>query len=547
MQSPPTDATWEELYDSGQLDQQLAQLNFSGSQQPVQMNQHGSQQGLVMRPLLPEQPQQQALILPATHHVVRARGSQSMALFGGNPSPIPPPNAAGLINGPPPVTIVQSNGYPLGHHNIPPPLTILSNHSEMHSVAQNRVAAVASGNSVQAHHDQQPRPLMSIMAHRPGGYQQLHQIQPGHQNNIMSQVTNQPQTTIHLPKHGQQGPPPPMQNIPASCRQPFQTAPPVRIGPPEGPYTQIPFHHGPPGAIVLAQRPMEPRPIGHIPLDMSVPPPPVPVNGAGPIRAPNAYYHNGIGPAAPTTKHQAQKPTKNKNSKQNYNTTSFNTQTHQKPSLSQPVFPVNNTQQEQMTNVNALAATYNSVQVECDYPRTLYRPPEPKVTILKRPVSTPSNLSLQASGSAGGASDNSDVEGGVSSNGGGGINNIRTKSLKQREEEYAQARLRILGSTEPENSTGVANLGTIEPSASSTSQSTPNVHLVQQKSLAKNKLSAGMSLTAVGNATCQGKKSSPTSIHSNPNVMRIPKGPDGSKGFDVERGKDSQYVQEQEN
>ena len=163
------------------------------------------------------------------------------------------------------------------------------------------------------------------------------------------------------------------------------------------------------------------------------------------------------------------------------------------------------------------------------------------MTILKRPVSTPSNLSLQAAASGnvsgGGASDSSDMEGGSSTGGGnsGGANKIGTKSLKQREEEYAQARLRILGSAEPETA-GTPVVNSIDNSPSNlTSKSTPNVHLAQQKSLAKAKLSAGMSLTAMTNAAIpeSGRASfTTTNNHSSPtNVKRNPKGPDGSRGF----------------
>ena len=60
MQPPSTDATWEELYDSGQLDRQLAQIQLAtaaAQQQPLKINPHGPvgpHQGLAMRPLLPE-------------------------------------------------------------------------------------------------------------------------------------------------------------------------------------------------------------------------------------------------------------------------------------------------------------------------------------------------------------------------------------------------------------------------------------------------------------------------------------------------------------
>ena len=79
MHNQASDATWEELYDSGQLDHQLAQLSVKGPQQVSQRNQNGPPHGLIMRPLLPEQPQHQALIMPTTHHIVKAPGPHSMA------------------------------------------------------------------------------------------------------------------------------------------------------------------------------------------------------------------------------------------------------------------------------------------------------------------------------------------------------------------------------------------------------------------------------------------------------------------------------------
>jgi len=68
-----------------------------------------------------------------------------------------------------------------------------------------------------------------------------------------------------------------------------------------------------------------------------------------------------------------------------------------------------------------------------------------KVTLIK-PLffSTPSNLSSQG-GANDGADGKNDVVGGITKSA------STTKSLKQREEEYAQARLRILGSTGTEN------------------------------------------------------------------------------------------------
>ena len=65
--------------------------------------------------------------------------------------------------------------------------------------------------------------------------------------------------------------------------------------------------------------------------------------------------------------------------------------------------------------------------------------------------STPSNLSSQGNVGDGNVDNNGDVNssnGALNSNGKSSM-----KSLKQREEEYAQARLRILGSTGAETAT----------------------------------------------------------------------------------------------
>ena len=529
MTTSPTDATWEELFDSGQMDQQLAQLNFGQTQQPIQINQHGPHQGLIMRPLLQEQPRPQPLILPSGNNVVRTQASHSMAFLGSAPSPVLPPNPGGFMNGPPtPVNMVRSNGYSLTNQDIPPPLGKVhsTNYTPgLHSCASNRAPTMRNGNNIQTTHDQQPLPLMSLMAHPPGGYQQPNQIQSSHQN-----IGSQLQAPLHFSRQGQPAPQPSMQKS-ISSRPPFQQPPP-RICPPEGHYTQIPFHHVPPSAVVLSQRPSEPGAIGAIHLDMSVPPPRVPMNGTGPARAPNAYYHNGVGPPAPPNRHQVQKSTKNRNSK-SYNQNSLNAHAQQKTSQQmQPVFPMNNNQEE-ITNANAAAAAYNSVKVESDYPRTLYHPPEPKVTLLKRPVSIPSNLSSQVSSSASGASDNNDIEEATAN-----FVKRTTKSLKQREEEYAQARLRILGSREPETSSAATNVSSIDPRIASTSQSTPDVNLDQQKSLAKNK-STGISLTALPDSTCQSTKSNYTNNSSSQGGMRLLEGPDGKREFDNKSEKNS--------
>ena len=105
---------------------------------------------------------------------------------------------------------------------------------------------------------------------------------------------------------------------------------------------------------------------------------------------------------------------------------------------------------------------------------TQYQPPEPKMKILKRPQSSPSNLSSQ-----GGSGGPNQPNGGKSKT---------TKSLKEREEEYAQARLRILGSA-------------VNPDEEEEEVGKSEENIVIQK------------------------------VNADNGKTRDPKGPDGSKGF----------------
>ncbi len=84
--------------------------------------------------------------------------------------------------------------------------------------------------------------------------------------------------------------------------------------------------------------------------------------------------------------------------------------------------------------------------------------PEMKVTILKRPSSTPSNLSLSGSGNQGASPSSSSLL----NNENGNLDDP-VQDLKKREENYAKARLRILGSTgmgdeSPTTTTTTANV-----------------------------------------------------------------------------------------
>ena len=510
MNNQPSDATWEELYDSGQLDHQLAHLNLKGAHQVSQRNQNGPPHGLIMRPLLPEQPQHQALVMPVTHHMVKAPGPHSMAIFGNNPSSMLPPNHVTVLNGGPPGNMMQQNRYPINQH-------INTNPN-----VQNMRQPNGNGSNAQNLHEQ-TRPHMPMIGQPHNGYQQMQQGHINH-NNVMAQATTRVPNAMPV-SHG----PPPIQNNLVGIRPPYRSPPSISMGPPERPYQQMPYPI-PPGTMLLPHMPLDARQM-RLPIDMSVPPPPLPMNGNCKTRALNTNFQNNMGLRGPANKNFAQKQSKNKNSKSNSYSSLSNTQTKQKASSPvQAVFPDNNSLQSSW-DVNAAAIAYNSVEVESEYPRTQYCPPEPKVTILKRPVSTPNNLSLQASSSA---SDNSD-EGNNSMNTGGGINNIRTKSLKQREEEYAQARLRILGSTEPETGTAI-DTSLNDSSDAPTSQSMPDVVLAS-KSQSKNKLAAGASLTVISNPTST--KSISSKKCSNSNFQSEVKEICSSKEPNVGQGRDS--------
>ena len=117
---------------------------------------------------------------------------------------------------------------------------------------------------------------------------------------------------------------------------------------------------------------------------------------------------------------------------------------------------------------------------------TQYRPPDPVIKIMKRPTAP-----------AGGDS--------TSENGG---EKRKPKTLKQREEEYAQARLRILGSA-----------GTPEP---------PPTGEDDQEAVAAAAAANSAKMLSDGSAQPVAKNQPPQSGN---NTERTPNGPDGSKGF----------------
>jgi len=135
-------------------------------------------------------------------------------------------------------------------------------------------------------------------------------------------------------------------------------------------------------------------------------------------------------------------------------------------------------------------------------------PPPKAFKILKRPSSIPNNLEQQTQ------TDGSQVlpslAGAEEGSGGGDVlspssgENSKSshKSLKQREEEYAQARLRILGSAEPVTAEAPATQEDEgQPEVNSPQSATSGTIPVIDQSLA------------------------------NKNIVRHPSGPDGTKGF----------------
>ncbi|XP_012255842.1 SUZ domain-containing protein 1 [Athalia rosae] len=108
--------------------------------------------------------------------------------------------------------------------------------------------------------------------------------------------------------------------------------------------------------------------------------------------------------------------------------------------------------------------------------RTQYVPPKPTVKILKRPA-------RHSQGSGDGPLLNGDCK-----------PKPAIKSLKQREQEYAEARKRILGEERSPEEKSVCEVNRIQP-----------------------------------------KFTSPTGSNLPPNVLRMPIGPDGTRGFNVRR------------
>lgn len=121
--------------------------------------------------------------------------------------------------------------------------------------------------------------------------------------------------------------------------------------------------------------------------------------------------------------------------------------------------------------------------------RTQYVPPEPTVKILRRPI-------------------NGTVDGFISNGNDNGKPKQPLKTLRQREQEYAEARLRILGEAKsPEEDEDSSEI-TISGSSNSTSLN-------------------GINGTTV--PTCLLRPSELVCI------IRSPRGPDGTNGFKVRR------------
>lgn len=162
----------------------------------------------------------------------------------------------------------------------------------------------------------------------------------------------------------------------------------------------------------------------------------------------------------------------------------------------------------------------NDVVIEEDSQRTPFSPPEPKIMILRRP---------QAS---------------LGSESNGMLNNKPrhpVKTLEQRQAEYAQARLRILGDT-----------GGTTNTAPTTDDNKTSPKPIQQKSFEQREADyAAARLRIMGSSKSVeepmvsgndssiinpdlGVRIANQSLSNSVGVLRTPKGPDGTSGFSKE-------------
>lgn len=133
---------------------------------------------------------------------------------------------------------------------------------------------------------------------------------------------------------------------------------------------------------------------------------------------------------------------------------------------------------------------YTTVILQDDMARTQYVPPDPPVKILKRPANA------------------SKTEGLLLVNG-EKLTKQPIKTLQQREAEYAEARLRILGAAKSEEEIAEEKLGKLALTATTVTE-TPK--------------SSAATCSAVGAVTGE-----PVPL------IRQPRGPDGTKGFSAVR------------
>lgn len=319
-----------------------------------------------------------------------------------------------------------------------------------------------------------PPPLMSIMTLHPDIQQQSNNPNPGLRG--VAPPANNGGGNIRLPDFTQ--PPPTMLRPMPPPPQPQQQSP-LQIQQKTHQASNIP----PPHHIIVQPRPQQQQP----------PPRPTVVTQIL-KRSPQAPAYRG----SHSTSGRIQT-----NSLNNYNSNSSSTNFNKSKKTA------NNAQQMQgvtkTTTPGSAVASRSEAPTPCvSDPSTL--PPSssekqnlencpqaaPPVAfkILKRPSSMPNHLAEDESG------DKNETKN-------------EDKSLKQREEEYAQARLRILGSAEP-------------PSANSPEP--PQTTEVQQQNNSKQTASANNVNPNVIDSS-----------NSSKNLIRSPRGPDGTKGFALKR------------
>ncbi|XP_055838361.1 SUZ domain-containing protein 1 [Episyrphus balteatus] len=182
-----------------------------------------------------------------------------------------------------------------------------------------------------------------------------------------------------------------------------------------------------------------------------------------------------------------------------------------------------NQDQEKKQNMSNLAMSFhNSIpmmmvmqQTENEYKSSNYTTEAmPTVKILRRPVQHSS----------------------VSSRNNGVRPKQPIKTLQQREQEYAEARLRILGSAKnPEDEVETSSHGAVELLDTAISLPNPGQHSNSPKSFSVQADAGGVKDESNYIASTSSMMVGCINMRHNQNVLRMPRGPDGTSGFQMPR------------